>query len=245
MAEVDVTAGMASPGSTRQHQLTLAVQLRDEATLENFLAAPAVQPLLGALRGLLAPAGEDMLFLHGAYGSGKSHLLQACCHLAGAGALYLPLAELLQYPPDEVLQGVEALDLVCLDDVHSVLGNDSWELALFNLYNRALQQNCKLLIAANAAPRALSVDLADLRSRLSWGVVFQLASADDEAKAAILQFRASRRGLSLSAEVASYIVSRAPRAMGQLLKLLDTLDQASLAEQRSLSIPFVKQALGW
>jgi len=245
MAEVDATAGMASPGSTRQHQLTLAVQLRDEATLENFLAAPAVQPLLGALRGLLAPAGEDMLFLHGADGSGKSHLLQACCHLAGAGALYLPLAELVQYPPEEVLQGVEALDLVCLDDVHSVLGNDSWELALFNLYNRALQQNCKLLIAANAAPRALAVELADLRSRLSWGVVFRLASADDEDKAAILQFRASRRGLSLSAEVASYIVSRAPRAMGQLLKLLDTLDQASLAEQRALSIPFVKQALGW
>ena len=245
MAEVDVTSGRASPGSTRQHQLTLAVQLRDEATLENFLAAPAVQPLLSALRGLIAPAGENMIFLHGAHGSGKSHLLQACCHLAGAGALYLPLAELVQYPPDEVLQGVEALDLVCLDDVHSVLGNDSWELALFNLYNRALQQNCKLLIAANAAPRALAVDLADLRSRLSWGVVFQLASADDEAKAAILQFRASRRGLSLSAEVASYIVSRAPRAMGQLLKLLDTLDQASLAEQRSLSIPFVKQALGW
>jgi DnaA family protein len=245
MAEVDVTAGMEGSSAAQQQQLTLPVQLRDEATLENFLAAPAVQPLLGALRGLIAPAGESMIFLHGADGSGKSHLLQACCHLAGAGALYLPLAELVQYPPDEVLQGVEALDLVCLDDVHSVLGNDSWELALFNLYNRALQQNCKLLIAANAAPRALPVDLADLRSRLSWGVVFQLASADDEGKAAILQFRASRRGLSLSPEVASYIVSRAPRSMGLLLNLLDTLDQASLAEQRSLSIPFVKQALGW
>jgi DnaA family protein len=245
MAELDGTTEMARATSAQPHQLTLPVQLRDEATLENFQATPAVQPLLGALRGLITPAGEDMIFLHGADGSGKTHLLQACCHLAGARALYLPLAELLQYPPDEVLQGVETLDLVCLDDVDSVLGNDSWELALFNLYNRALQQNCKLLIAANAAPRALAVDLADLRSRLSWGVVFQLASADDEGKAAILQFRASRRGLSLSPEVATYIVSRAPRSMGLLLNLLDTLDQASLAEQRSLSIPFVKQALGW
>jgi len=245
MAEVDVSAGMESPGSARQHQLTLAVQLRDEATLENFLPAPVQRPLLSALQGLIESTGASMIFLHGAEGSGKSHLLQACCHLAGAGALYLPLAELVQYPPDEVLQGVEALDLVCLDDMHSVLGNDSWELALFSLYNRAMQQNCKLLIAANAAPRALSVDLADLRSRLSWGTVFQLASTDDEGKVAILRFRASRRGLSLSADVASYIVSRAPRAMAQLLSLLDTLDQASLAEQRSLSIPFVKQALGW
>ena len=226
-------------------QLPLAVQLRDDATLDNFLAPPAVQPLIAALSRQAEPDGEAMIFLHGAAGSGKSHLLQASCHLAGAGALYLPLAELEHYSPEEVLQGVAALKLVCIYDVHIVLGNADWELALYNLYNRAGQQNCRLLLAGNAAPRALAVDLPDLRSRLSWGIVFQLAQADDDAKAGILRFRAARRGLSLSEETASYIVTRAPRAMDQLLDLLAILDQASLAEQRALSIPFVKQALGW
>ena len=61
----------------------------------------------------------------------------------------------------------------------------------------------------------------------------------------MLRFRAGRRGLSMSAEVAFYIVTRAPRSLEHLLELLDTLDKASLAEQRALSIPFVKQALGW
>jgi DnaA family protein len=89
------------------------------------------------------------------------------------------------------------------------------------------------------------VDLADLRSRLSWGIVYQLAQVDDEEKAAILQFRASRRGLQLPAEVARYIVNRAPRAMQSLLDLLDVLDKTSLAQQRALSIPFVKQVLDW
>jgi len=226
-------------------QLPLAVELRDDATLDNFLAAPAVQPLIAALLRQAEPDGEAMIFLHGAAGSGKSHLLQASCHLAGAGALYLPLAELGQYAPEEVLQGVAALNLVCIDDVHCVLGNEDWERALFNLYNSAGQQNCRLLLAANAAPRALAVDLPDLRSRLSWGIVFQLAQADDDAKAGILRFRAAQRGLSLSEEAASYIVTRAPRAMDQLLDLLAILDRASLAEQRALSIPFVKQALDW
>ena len=226
-------------------QLPLAVQLRDDATLDNFLAAPAVQPLIAALLRQLDPDGEPMIFLHGAAGSGKSHLLQASCHLAGARALYLPLADLGQYSPEEVLQGVAALDLVCVDDVHSVLGNADWELALFNLYNRAGQENCRLLLAGNAAPRALPVDLADLRSRLSWGIVYHLAAADDETKAAILRFRATQRGLSLTGETANYIVTRAPRGMDQLLDLLAVLDRASLAEQRALSIPFVKQALGW
>jgi DnaA family protein len=226
-------------------QLPLAVQLRDDATLDNFLPCAAVQPLLLALRQQVAPEGEAVIYLHGSAGSGKSHLLQSCCHLAGAGAVYLPLSELEQYDPDEVLQGVDTLDLVSIDDVHTVLGDPAWELALFNLYNRARQQNCRLVLAGNAAPRVLPVDLPDLRSRLSWGIVYQLAQADDEAKVAILRFRAERRGLSLSQEAANYIVSRSPRAMEQLLDLLDKLDRASLAEQRALSIPFVKQVLDW
>jgi DnaA family protein len=243
VAEVDLSG--QAVGHTLQQQLSLAVHLRDDATLENFLALPNVQPLVRALQTQLAPGGEPFIYLYGPPGTGKSHLLQASCHVAMAETVYLPLAELRQYPAEEVLQGVEQLDRVCIDDIHSVLADADWELALFNLYNKARQQGCRLVVAGNAAPRALEVNLADLRSRLSWGIVYQLAQGDDADKAAILQFRAARRGLNLSPGVATYIVSRAPREMGQLLNVLDQLDKASLAQQRALSIPFVKEALGW
>lgn len=232
-------------GGQRQKQLTLPVQLREETTLDNFLVLPANRSLLNALRSQLQPGGEPVVFLHGASGSGKSHLLQGSCHLAGGGALYLPLAELAGFAPEEILQGVESMDIVCLDDLQAVLGDREWEVALFDFYNRARAQDCALLIAADAAPRALQVGLADLRSRLAWGVVFQLARATDEDRAEILSFRAGRRGLELTPEVAAYIVHRAPRSITELLSLLDRLDSASLAEQRALSIPFVKQALAW
>jgi DnaA family protein len=232
-------------GHPRQHQLSLAVHLRDDATLDNFLALPRVQPLLSALQTQLEPTGEAVIYLYGPAGSGKSHLLQASCHVAATETLYLPLAELRQYPAAEVLQGVEHVDRVCIDDIHAVLGDANWELALFNLYNSAREQGCRLVVAGSAAPRSLAVNLADLRSRLSWGIVYQLTPGDDADKAAILQFRATRRGLTLPAGVASYIVSRAPRAMGPLLEILDLLDRASLAQQRALSIPFVKETLGW
>jgi DnaA family protein len=228
-----------------QRQLALEIQLRDDATLGNYLGAPAVQPLLLALQQQTSPDGEAIIFLYGPDGCGKSHLLQAACHLTGGGALYLPLAELAQYSPYDVLQSVETLQLVCLDDIDAVLGNDEWELALFDLCNRARQCGCRLLVAGQGAPRTLAVKLDDLRSRLSWGIVYQLSQTDDEEKAAILRFRAGRRGLSMSADVASYIASRAPRSLEHLLELLDTLDKTSLAEQRALSIPFVKQALDW
>ena len=230
---------------SRQQQLSLPVQLRDDATLENFLALPRVEPLLRALREQSTPVGEAIIYIHGPAGAGKSHLLQASCHAAGADAIYLPLAGLRQYPAAEVLQGVEHRRHVCLDDIHAVLGDPVWELALFDCYNRARQLGCRLVVAGTVAPRILPVQLPDLRSRLSWGIVYQLEEGDDEDKAAILQFRAARRGLVLPPGVAQYIVNRAPRAMESLLAVLDQLDRSSLAEQRALSIPFVKQVLNW
>ena len=229
-----------------QQQLTLNVQLRDDTTLENYLGAPSSSALLRVLEGQLETRGEPIIYLYGPPDTGKSHLLQAACHLAETTpVLYLPLSELANYPPEEILQGVESMGLVCLDDVQAVVGNEAWELALFHFFNRARERGCRLLVSGNAAPRALNVELADLQSRLSWGIVYQLPSVNDEQRMSILCFRAGRRGLVLSSEVARYIIDRAPRSLAQLLDLLDTLDSASLVEQRALSIPFVKKALGW
>jgi len=230
----------AEPG-----QLPLQIQLRDDATFDNFLPPPSAQALMVALRQQVAGSGEAIIYIHGAGGGGKSHLLQAACQLAGSAAIYLPLGELARFRPQELLQGMESLDLVCLDDVDRAAGLPAWEEALFHLCNRARQQGCRLLVAGRAAPRALPVQLEDLRSRLGWGLVYQLAAAGDEEKIEILQFRAARRGLLLAPDVCTYVVSRAPRDLDSLLAVLDTLDTASLAHRRALSIPFVKSVMGW
>ena len=232
--------------TTPQQQLTLNVQLRDDATLENFLCAASIQALVKVVQGQLGVPGEPIIYIYGPADTGKSHLLQAACHLAeSTPVVYLPLSELADYSPEDVLQGVESMGLVCLDDVQAVMGKDNWELALFHFFNRARESDCRLLVSADVAPRELQVNLADLRSRLSWGIVYQLEALNDEQRKSVLCFRAAQRGLPLSSEVSSYILDRAPRALPRLLELLDTLDTASLVEKRSLSIPFVKKALGW
>lgn len=246
IAAVSYTVALLMTNKDMAHrQLTLNVQLRDQATLDNFYCAQSNLQMVATLRSQLDSGGEPFVYLFGSEDSGKSHLLQGACHLAGSSSLYLPLAELAGFDPGEVLQGVESMGLVCLDDIDAVLGNDQWELALFDFFNRARDADCRLLFSAPAAPRVVPVVLPDLRSRLSWGSVYQLQLANDEVKQAIFCFRAERRGLQVPTEVARYIVSRAPRALSALLDLLGQLDAASLAEKRSLSIPFVKQQLGW
>jgi len=230
---------MAAPHS----QLALPVQLRDDATLENFCFTPR----LAALRGLLLQPGEEQfLYVHGPAGSGRSHLLQAACHERAAGtAVYLPLAELRELPPEAVLDGVESLALVCLDDLQAVAAEPAWEEALFHFINRAREQGTCVLVAAAAAPGQLGIGLPDLVSRLAWGLVFQLQAPTDDEKQQILLFRAGRRGLRMDAEAARYILSRAPRDMAGLMALLETLDRDSIALQRALTIPFIKTRLGW
>ena len=227
-------------------QLPLSVGLRDEATLDNFHFLPAHGPLSPLLVKQQQPEGEHSIYLHGPSGSGRSHLLQAACHQLPAGdALYLPLEQLGEMPAADVLFGIEQLALVCLDNLDSVAGDDAWEQALFHLCNRARESGCSLLFSATEAPRNLQLQLADLQSRLSWGVVLQLPEPADEDKIQILRFRANRRGLQLSTEVAAYVLARAPRRLADLMRILDCLDRESLVHQRQLSIPFVKQCMGW
>ncbi len=232
-------------GAPVQRQLTLNVALRDDATLANFLPRESTQALVEAVARQCEEGGEACIYVHSGADTGRTHLLQAACHLAGSGAQYLPMAELEGFAAADVLTGLESLALVCLDDINQVLGNEDWEQALFHFFNRARENGCRLLISADRAPRFLPMALEDLRSRLGWGLVYELPPFTDEERLELLTLRAAGRGLALSPELANFIVSRAPRGPSELLQVLDKLDAASLEEKRALTIPLAKAVLGW
>jgi len=235
-----------SPSTPRQ--LSLGVSLNDQARFDNFYvpaASPNV-PILGLLQAQARGQGEPFVYLWGPPGVGLTHLLQAACHTAEASGLsiqYLPLRDLLGFAPGPLLEEMDALDFLCLDGLDAIAGRRDWEEALFHLYNRLHEQGSRLLVAAAQGPRALPLVLPDLRSRLQWGVTCQLEPLTDLGKREALRHRARSRGLDLSEEVADYVLQRVPRDMNQLFCHLERLDHASLAEQRKLTIPFVKKVL--
>ncbi len=226
-------------------QLPLGLSLNDSATFENFVAGPNV----AAFSAVHACAGGEepgLLYLWGGPGTGRTHLLQAACHAAaarGEAVAYLPLAEAEAFSV-EVCDGMEAMALVCVDDLDCVAGWAPWEQALFHLFNRVRDGGGHLLFAAAAPPRTLGVQLPDLVSRLGSGPVFHMEELDDTGKCRALSLRARERGLELPEDAARFLLRHFPRDLPALIGLLDRLDRASLAAQRRLTVPFIKQTLG-
>ena len=217
---------------------------RDHALrLADFLG-DANDELLTQLRQLKQQTDFQLLFLWGAPAVGKSHLLQGLCadfHDAGKSSVYVPL-DLPEVAPD-LLSGLEHLDLVCLDNVDSRLGQLSWEDAIFHLFNRLRERRASLVMSAQSAPRQTAVTLADLKSRLSWGLAYQVNPLPLQLRSEFLNRQARLRGIELSDAVLNYISSHCARDMASLLSLLDQLDRHSLQQQRRITVPFVKQIL--
>jgi len=215
-------------------QLALALTQPPEPSLDNFVAGPnaeLVERLRDAARGA---KGESVIYLWGAPGSGRTHLLRATAG-AARDARYAGA--------QDDLAGIAAR-LVAVDDVERL--DEARQIALFNLINRARAAGGDaggvVLAAGNAPPAQLALR-ADLTSRLGWGLVYELRAPDDADKALHLRAEARRRGLELSDEVLAYLLARLPRDLRSLVAIVELLDRHSLERRRPLTVPLAREAL--
>lgn len=224
------------------NQLALAIQLNHQTNLHNFCWGNNTL-LQQQLHKTLSLQGERILYIWGNSGCGKSHLLQGCCQQGNLSSVYLPL-ELLKDAGPESIDGMTEQQLIAIDNIEAIAGIAAWEEALFYLYNRVRDsESTMLIISGNKPPATLPIALADLRSRLAWGLVMHLEELSDELKITTMQQQASKRGFLLPESVALFLIKRCARNMHDLQKMLDQLDNASLAAQRKITIPFVKAIL--
>jgi DnaA family protein len=218
------------------------LRLADHAVFGSFLET-GNETLVATLADLAGGGPGQGCWVWGPHATGKTHLLQAVCDRAGDGAIYVPLAMLAAAGPG-ILEGLASRELICLDDIHSVAGDERWERALFDLCNQVFDAGRKLVVAATMSPRECPIDLPDLQSRLARLPAFQVRPLAEEDRAAALQLRARHRGIELPDETARYLLTRSRRDMASLYELLDRLDTEALRAQRRLTIPFVKSVLG-
>jgi DnaA family protein len=194
----------------RMKQLALGISAPPQPTLDNFVTGANAE-LLARLRDLKAGRyAENVLYLWGTAGSGKSHLIQAC---AGPQAV---------------------------DDVQRL--DEPAQIRLFNAINQARELGGTVLAAGTAPPAQLPLR-PDLRSRLAWGLVYELKPLTDEERAAYLRGEAARRGLQLPEEVVSWLLTRVRRDLRSLAAILERIDRTSLELKRPVTLPLVREAL--
>jgi DnaA family protein len=139
-----------------------------------------------------------------------------------------------------VLEQAENDGLLVIDDIHLIDGRSDWQEALFHCFNRCSAQSVPIVAAGRAPPSALTTVLPDLQSRLSLLSVFRLPAWDLGDFEHLLSELLRARGVILSAEVARYLSIRLRRIPKEAVRVAKIIDQASLAEQRSPTIPFLK-----
>ena len=231
--------------NTASQQQVFNLQLTPANTFATFYTDPD-QPLIGLLQSIAnGETAEPQILLWGAANAGKTHLLQAVCHAASLQqrrSIFIPLAKLNLNDPS-IIHGFEAMDIVCIDDIHLLAQEPQWEQSLFKLINEMREKKTTMVFSSEQNPTQNIFDLPDLNSRAVWGPVYKLSTLDEDQLEAALDLHAKSRGMELSIEVKHYLFTHYQRDATTLVSILEVLDHASLQEQRKVTVPFLKKIL--
>ncbi|MCL1825850.1 MAG: DnaA regulatory inactivator Hda [Betaproteobacteria bacterium] len=223
-------------------QLFLDLRPDRPPTLENFVPGGNAELLESLARLAAAQPGRmpvSHLYLWGGSGSGRSHLLRATVARAldeGHPAFFLSAPDLAGYLPDDENA------LLAIDDIDQLPAEA--QVMLFNAFNRARANAQSLLLSGPSAPKGLAPALReDLRTRIGQSLIFEVRPLDDATRDAILHSLAARRGLQLTKEVTSFLLTHARRDPPGMAAALDALDAASLEHKRPVTLPLLRELM--
>lgn len=219
-------------------QLALDFASIPPPTLHNFVVGRNGELLQTLQRLAMTPGSERSVYVWGAPGSGRSHLLRGmldAASAAGADAVYVACATETRLADD-----LGGRDIVAIDDVQRL--DAQAQIALFNICNALREREGTLLASGDTPPAQLALR-QDLVTRLGWGLVYQVHALSDEEKTQALKRQAAERGFTVGDDVCAYLMTRAPRDMSSLLALLDGLDRYSLEVKRPVTVALVRELL--
>jgi DnaA family protein len=197
--------------------------------LDNYVPGRNAEAL-AALHALAAGQGAQFVYLWGAAGCGRSHLLAA---LAAEGGLLGRAGEVPEF--------ADGARLYLVDDVDAL--DPAGQARLFRLQNEVRGAPGASLVAAGGAPPAQLAMREDARTRLAWGLVYELSALSDVEKAQALLAHAGSRGIVLTPEVRAWMLAHLPRDMRTQVAVLDALDAYALARKRPITLPLLREWL--
>lgn len=130
-----------------------------------------------------------------------------------------------------------------IDNAHQYFCDLDAEKELFHLFNQSKENGGFLLLSIDKKTSLDTIQLPDLKSRLMAAPLIEIEQPNEDDLAVILMKLGNDRQLKLSADVVKYILPRIERSFIAARDLIEKMDQLSMAEKRSITIPLVKRIL--
>jgi len=235
-------------------QLVFDFPIKPQYSFSNFVKCGGNETAFAfAGRLLTEDAGENLLYLHGEAGSGKTHLLAAIGReLSASSREDIPVIPVEQLHPEDCDASfalLRTLPALLLDDLHLLVDDSSLRVALWQLFNDFYESGRKIAATAILPPNEVASLDEHLKSRFMWGLVAKLDVSDDNSRKMILQKLAEDRQIILPEEVTGHLLVHLPRDIAALTEALDRIKSHSFATQRKISLRLAREALalgkGW
>ncbi len=233
--------------------------LNEGSTFENFVLGKANQMAYAACQHVvsnLGDTGHNPLFLYGATGLGKTHLMQAIGHglLAArpnARVLYMTserfvggfVSALQRGAIDDFKKSCRSLDLLLIDDIHFLAGKGASLEEFFYTFNSLLENRGQIVLTSDRYPKEIP-DLDDqLKSRFSWGLAVELEPPDLETRVSILRKKAELKNMELPKSSALFIAQHIQANVRELEGALNKVIALANFQRKAIDIDMVKNAL--
>ena len=223
-------------------QLTFPWNKVNKSSLEGFFTSRENSHLLSLLKD---SDFLDDLFIYGTKESGKTFLLQAMCNSYSSVSklsLYIPLKKVMNYGV-EIFESLENIDLICIDGIEEVISKIEWEKAIFNLINKALISETRLILTSSKDLKSLNFSLPDLESRIRKIQSYELYPINDKDILDALKYISKLTSINLGDKEAKYLVTYSQRNISNLVHILESLDQLSMEMKRKITIPLIKEVI--
>ena len=195
-------------------------------------------------------ANDNLLYLHGSAGCGKSHLLQAVATRMAAADPHVQtfsFKETEGVPAQTLLKSLNRrfadAPALLLDDIHLAPADPAVRVPLWQLFNTHYEAGHLIVVTGATPPKELHNLDDHLTSRLLWGLVAKMDITDDDSRRMIMKKLAADRQIVLPADVIDLLLGRLPRDIPTLVTALDTINRLALAQKRKVSVPLAKEAL--
>ena len=223
-------------------QLTFPWNKVNKSSLEGFYTSQENSHLLSLLKD---SDFLDDLFIYGTKESGKTFLLQAMCNSYSSvskSSLYIPLKKVMNYGID-IFDSLENIDLICVDGIEEAISKIEWEKAIFNLINKALISESRLILTSAKDLKSLNFLLPDLESRIRKIQSYELYPINDKDIFNALKYISNLTSINLGDKEAKYLVTYSQRNISNLVHILESLDQLSMEMKRKITIPLIKEVI--